>query len=170
MFVFQVVESCESGFDFWTTGLTQSGEQRLFLVSRMFWRRLVEVLQGRSQRPPGLFRRRAVDRRSNGLKHGEKRLDPPVTVRQQASGVSKVMRLGSNLNRHSFTCTGGTGLNRIAELYLLSPFRIHALDADCDGGRPMKVASRLMANIVTAVISVMADAGSHDHAQVAYPW
>ena len=45
--VFQFVESCKSGLDFWVVELTQPWKERVFLISGVLGRGFSEVTYGR---------------------------------------------------------------------------------------------------------------------------
>src|SRR5512143_1709064 len=82
MFLLKLFHPRESHDDFRGVNLTQSGEQRLFFVGRMFWRRMSEVMQRRFESPVYFLGRRAVDDPSHRLEHAEEHLHAPMAVRQ----------------------------------------------------------------------------------------
>ena len=100
MFFLKLFHPRKGRDDFRGVNLTQSGEQRLFFVGRMFWRRMSEVVQRRFETPVYFLGRRVVDDPSHRLEHAEEHLHAPMAVRQQTRGISKVMGLCSNLNWH----------------------------------------------------------------------
>ena len=61
------------------------------------------------------------------------------------------------------------GFSRNRAAYLVSQLIISYAASVALGGRPLKVNIRLIAKTVTAVISVTADTGSHDQAQLPNP-
>jgi hypothetical protein len=103
MFLFQLLQLWEGSLDFRMVELTQPGEKRILLVSSVLWCRLPKVAQGSLQRSTGLLNRKIVNVLCNRLQRAEKYLDPPVAVREQAGGVSKVVGRHSNLNRQSLS-------------------------------------------------------------------
>ena len=100
MVVLQPFQLFQGRLDFSIVDPTQPGEQRFFLIGGVLGRGLSEITQGRLERTTGFLRGRTVYHLGDGIERAKKHFDPPVAVGKQAGGVSKVMGLGSNLNRH----------------------------------------------------------------------
>src|ERR1019366_2987412 len=93
----------------------------------MLWRSLREVAQGRFQRSVGFLRGRRVYHRRNRLQRTEEHLNTPVAVGEQAGGVSEVVSLCSDLNRHVFSLLTALirAMTKVTVTRISGPGRIH---------------------------------------------